>query len=356
MWLAKINDTLHLPLATGQRGTCPGCAAPVVSKCGDVLAWHWAHRAASSCSYESADHMILKALLAQPGGVEERANADRTRRADVWRDGLVFEIQISPMSARAALDRELDWSRSGDDVVWIVTPASRATMLGGARVVVIDIDHPTGTATVTCGGTSQAGVSVMGAGRWLCSRVLAVETKEALRVAHALRVELHAARAAVDDLIAKRRSVVEYWRSRATQAPPTTQAPPANAKARATCQAQALSEIKRITLGTRPAWLSDRYTSPDPAYHAARSVVDGGKRGDWYATTHQGAPPAAFVHWFNRFAPNLSMWLHPCGAVGVCRLWCGDSKTLPSVSAAIDYAFSRDSPLKSVNLSHTGHR
>lgn len=221
-------------------------------------------------------------------------------------------------------------------------------MLGGARVVVIDIDHPTGTATVTCGGTSQAGVSVMGAGRWLCSRVLAVEAREALRVARTLRAELHAARAAtVESMAARRRDRATDRAARIAAADlhRKTAPPPPDPRSRATCQAHALAEIKRITLGSRPPWLSDRYTSPDPAYHAARSVVDGGKRGDWYTATHHETRPAAFVAWFNRFAPSLSMWLHPCGAIGVCRLWCGDSKTLPSVSAAIDYAFSRDSPL-----------
>lgn len=26
-----------------QHAFCPGCRAPVISKCGDINVWHWAH-------------------------------------------------------------------------------------------------------------------------------------------------------------------------------------------------------------------------------------------------------------------------------------------------------------------------
>lgn len=49
------------------RGFCPSCRDPLVPKCGDVRAWHWAHRAYAACDEwlesEDAWHLGWKRMV-----------------------------------------------------------------------------------------------------------------------------------------------------------------------------------------------------------------------------------------------------------------------------------------------------
>jgi competence protein CoiA len=99
---------------------CPGCAAPVIPKCGELKVWHWAHRSGHDCDpwseSESAWHLGWKA----------RFPPDRTEvylpphRADIVApNGRVLELQHSPIAPHVIREREAFYRR----LVWIVDAA-----------------------------------------------------------------------------------------------------------------------------------------------------------------------------------------------------------------------------------------
>ncbi len=58
MLIATVDGVRTPPTGTGGRGTCPHCGAAVMAKCGDFVAWHWAHVSGEECD-----------SWAEPGGM-----------------------------------------------------------------------------------------------------------------------------------------------------------------------------------------------------------------------------------------------------------------------------------------------
>src|SRR6185295_7557657 len=69
MLLAVIDGARKRPSQTGERATCPVCDGEVLSRCGEINVWHWAHRAVTSCDpwmeAESEWHAHWKSLVPQ---------------------------------------------------------------------------------------------------------------------------------------------------------------------------------------------------------------------------------------------------------------------------------------------------
>ena len=119
MIYALVEGAPTLATATGQRAACPGCGAEMVSKCGQYVVNHWAHKT-DDCGYESDEHLALKLLFALPAGAVEVWNAQIRRRADVMLGKSVFEIQRSKIDFDEAKARERDWVGAGHPLTWVV--------------------------------------------------------------------------------------------------------------------------------------------------------------------------------------------------------------------------------------------
>jgi len=115
-----VNGTRTPPAGTGGRGTCPACGSPVVAKCGDFVAWHWAHADRDECDTWAEPG----AMTAWHRGWQGVVPADRrevivgSHRADVVLPDLrtVCEVQHSPLQR---LDIEARQETYGADTVWI---------------------------------------------------------------------------------------------------------------------------------------------------------------------------------------------------------------------------------------------
>lgn len=90
----------------GGQGRCPGCRSALIPKCGDIKAWHWAHRADDCDPWyepETLWHLEWKGLVAP----EKCEVVMENHRADiVGRNGLVIELQHSSLTPYEARERE----------------------------------------------------------------------------------------------------------------------------------------------------------------------------------------------------------------------------------------------------------
>lgn len=102
----------------GLVGTCPGCGGEVLAKCGEVVEWHWAHRASECDPWsepESAWHIGWKDRF--PGEWQERVMGNH--RADVLTPRGVIEFQKSSISTCEIREREQFYGR----MVWVIDAA-----------------------------------------------------------------------------------------------------------------------------------------------------------------------------------------------------------------------------------------
>lgn len=119
-----IEGKIIFPFRTGQRATCGVCKSDVISKCGEIIKWHWSHLVDRNCDtwYEHLTpwHIQWQDLLKnfrvatievpiEKWGVIHRADA-------VLPDGRVFELQHSGISPEQIRERELYY---GEKMVWI---------------------------------------------------------------------------------------------------------------------------------------------------------------------------------------------------------------------------------------------
>lgn len=115
MRYAVVGGVRSLP-RRGVRGSCPCCGSPVIPKMGEVVVHHWAHESVEDCDpwYEgiSAWHLAWQSL-APPA---RREVVIGRHRADVVsRDGVVVELQRSPISPAEIRERERFYRR----IIWI---------------------------------------------------------------------------------------------------------------------------------------------------------------------------------------------------------------------------------------------
>lgn len=136
MFLAVTHDGI-MPARPGLNGTCPQCHDQVTPKCGETVAWHWAHKPDNECDYESRSwaettwHQEWKSH-ARPENREVTLTRDgQTRRADIIVPGtptidghehdVSCEIQYSPIDDETIISREQFWTH----IRWIFYAAER---------------------------------------------------------------------------------------------------------------------------------------------------------------------------------------------------------------------------------------
>jgi competence protein CoiA len=117
MLLAVSPSTRARALATpGATATCPGCDAPVIPKCGELVTWHWAHRSDRDCDpwaeHETGWHLDWKQCFP----LDWLEVTLGPHRADVRTpEGLVVEIQHSAIAPDEIRERESFYG----EMVWL---------------------------------------------------------------------------------------------------------------------------------------------------------------------------------------------------------------------------------------------
>lgn len=99
----------------GLRAMCPVCGAPVIAKCGDILAWHWSHLTRDCDPWyepESAWHREWKECFP----TEWREVVIGNHRADLKTPKGVVEFQASCISSTEIQERESFYGR----MIWVV--------------------------------------------------------------------------------------------------------------------------------------------------------------------------------------------------------------------------------------------
>ncbi len=101
-----------------QKAICPFCKTPVISKCGKIKIWHWAHQSNHECDSwgecETAWHLTWKTLF-PPECVE--VSMGRHRADILTKSGVVIELQHSSLTADMIQEREGFY---GERMLWLV--------------------------------------------------------------------------------------------------------------------------------------------------------------------------------------------------------------------------------------------
>lgn len=121
MQFALLN-TERVPASPNLKGLCPGCAQPVIAKCGEQRMWHWAHQGKRTCDpwweKETEWHREWKNKFANE--CQEIIQYDQSGEkhiADVrTKHGLVIEFQHSYINPEERNKRE----RFYGNMVWVV--------------------------------------------------------------------------------------------------------------------------------------------------------------------------------------------------------------------------------------------
>lgn len=111
----NLVDEKILP-EPGEVAWCPNCGGEVIPKCGEIIAWHWAHAKSVDCDdwYESDDNWSIE--WKQRFAKENCEITFKGRRADILTDNSeVIRLQKRTLS----LDDIRDIENHFDDMVWI---------------------------------------------------------------------------------------------------------------------------------------------------------------------------------------------------------------------------------------------
>lgn len=105
------------------QGFCPGCGEQLIPKCGEIVSWHWSHRADDCDPWyepETEWHRWWKRQI-DPSRCEV---VMENHRADmVGRNGLVIELQHGSLSPEEARERERFYRNRGL-LVWLFNGAT----------------------------------------------------------------------------------------------------------------------------------------------------------------------------------------------------------------------------------------
>lgn len=117
MLIAQVG-TERIVAQPGITGaTCPACGQDVVAKCGELVAWHWAHKAAE-CDAWSDGETLWHTRWKMRFPAECREVVMGPHRADVkLPSGTIIEFQRSHLSIEDLRAREEFY---GDDMLWVV--------------------------------------------------------------------------------------------------------------------------------------------------------------------------------------------------------------------------------------------
>lgn len=125
-WAYK--DDKKIEASHGVKAICPLCKEVVISKCGKIKIWHWAHKNKKNCDSwwepESEWHKDWKNNypIEQQEFIMGRHRAD-IRTSDRW----IIELQNSTISVNDIIDREIYYKR----MIWLL---NGKTLCKGLRI------------------------------------------------------------------------------------------------------------------------------------------------------------------------------------------------------------------------------
>src|SRR3972149_1509209 len=126
MLLAKYPDKDTLIRASpGSTAICPHCGSEVISKCGSINIWHWAHK--TKCIYETEPmtdwHYAWQDFALKNGcDIEVKYGS---HIADAVKGKNIFEFQHSSISSDDVFDRCADALKNGYQINWIFEITSK---------------------------------------------------------------------------------------------------------------------------------------------------------------------------------------------------------------------------------------
>jgi hypothetical protein len=131
MFLAENPNGRRIGPEPKARGACPSCKAEVISKCGKVVTWHWAHKSGADCdpwSEMTAWHFDWQGNWPE----RQREWVIGEHRADIltvpshdprrwWKPDvpLVVEFQHSYLPSDEISEREEYYSHHAGQMIWV---------------------------------------------------------------------------------------------------------------------------------------------------------------------------------------------------------------------------------------------
>src|SRR5574343_557457 len=116
MKAAKTKEGVWILPDVGRVAYCPECNDEVISKCGNLNVWHFSHKPNPSCRISSGAISDWHLGWQMKFENTEVFNKDRSRRAYVMlKNGLVIEVQNSPISITEMRAREASWPK----MIWL---------------------------------------------------------------------------------------------------------------------------------------------------------------------------------------------------------------------------------------------
>lgn len=126
----KYHKGLRKKASPKDIGFCPICGGEVISKCGNIKIWHWAHKTGIECDNfkepETKWHIDWKSyfkkeeqevVIEKTEFFEDGCSYPKKHRADVkTKEGLVIEFQNSPISPEKIQEREDFY----ENMIWIL--------------------------------------------------------------------------------------------------------------------------------------------------------------------------------------------------------------------------------------------
>lgn len=108
----------------GVTAICPFCKNPLISKCGHINIWHWAHKSNFECdswkNRETDWHLSWKAKFPKSCTevtIKNKYFPYNSHRADVLLEsGIVIEFQNSPLSVNDINERENFYQK----MIWVI--------------------------------------------------------------------------------------------------------------------------------------------------------------------------------------------------------------------------------------------
>lgn len=126
MKIALVNGNRHAA-EPGTVGECQNCGRPMIAKCGEQRAWHWAHQGRLMCDQwwenETEWHLNWKACFPDAWREIVHSAQDGTRHiADIKTEhGWVVEFQHSSIKPEERRSRDAFYDR----LIWIVDGTRR---------------------------------------------------------------------------------------------------------------------------------------------------------------------------------------------------------------------------------------
>ncbi len=118
-----IKDKQRITAKPKQIANCPICNEKVISKCGSIKVWHWAHKSNIDCDEwyepETQWHREWKSKFPK----EQQEIIIGKHRADIkTKEGLVIELQNSSISSKDIIERENYYK----EMIWLLNGGTLA--------------------------------------------------------------------------------------------------------------------------------------------------------------------------------------------------------------------------------------